>query len=41
MGNIQPSYVENPSILWKSAEMVGEMPLRNQIFEGTWLGRCE
>lgn len=41
MWNTQPNYVENYSILWKSAQMVGETPLRTAVFGETRQGRCE
>ena len=31
MWNTQLNYVENPPILWKSAEVTGEMPLSGRF----------
>jgi len=41
MWSTQLNYVENPSILWKSAEMTGEMFLLDQFLRGIRQGRCE
>lgn len=41
MWNTQLNYVENPSILWKSAEVTGEMPLYGRFLRGIWQGGCE
>jgi len=41
MWSTQLNYVENPSILWKSAEMTGEMSLFDQFLREIRQGRCE
>ena len=41
MWNTQLNYVENLSILWKSAEVTGEMPLSGRFLRGIQQGECE
>ena len=41
MWNIHLNHVENPPILWKNAEMVGETPFWNRFLGEMGQGRCE